>query len=544
MTIVIGGAWPYANGSLHLGHVTALLPGDILARYYRQKGEQVLYVSGSDCNGTPISIRAAQENTTTEAIANHYHDEFTRCFNDLGFTYDLYTRTDAEHHHESVKALFLQLLANNFLYKKKIEQAYCETDKQFLPDRFVEGICPNCGAKARGDQCDNCSEILDPLDLIDKRCKICGNEPVIRETEHFYFTFSQFQGRLESYLAEAKVEKRWRDNAIGLTERYLAEGVPDRAVTRDLPNGIDVPVPGFEGKKIYVWIEAVAGYLTASLEWAKEHQIAIEDLWNEETISYYVHGKDNIPFHTVIWPAILMGIGAKALPTHIVSNEYLTLEKRKLSTSLNWAVWVPYILSRYDADSIRYFLTINAPENRDTDFSWREFIYSHNGELLGAYGNFVNRTLKFIEKSFSCQVPQAEVDSDIRKQTTQLFNEAGTLIEAGHFKQALETIFEYVRGANRYFDEQQPWLQVKENVEDGNRTLATCVYIIANLGQLLHPFLPFSAEKIRNMLGINDMMWHEQVELPAIIQDVTPLFERLDVERIDEEYQKLVRDSF
>ena len=273
------------------------------------------------------------------------------------------------------------------------------------------------------------------------------------------------------------------------------------------------------------------------MEWAKEHQIAIEDLWNEETISYYVHGKDNIPFHTVIWPAILMGVGSKALPTHIVSNEYLTLEKRKLSTSQNWAVWVPYILSRYDADSIRYFLTMNAPENRDTDFSWREFIYSHNGELLGAYGNFVNRTLKFIEKSFACQVPQAEVDSDIRKQTVQLFNEAGVLIEGGHFKQALESIFEYIRGANRYFDEQQPWLQVKENVEAGNRTLATCVYIIANLGQLLHPFLPFSAKKVRNMLGIKEMMWHEQVDLPKLIQEVTPLFERLDIERIDEEYQ-------
>ena len=376
MTIVIGGAWPYANGSLHLGHVAALLPGDILARYFRQKGEKVLYVSGSDCNGTPISIRANQEKTSTEEIANRYHQEFTECFQKLGFTYDLYTRTDAKHHHQSVQNIFFQLLENGFLYTKKIEQAYCERDQQFLPDRFVEGVCPNCGAKARGDQCDNCAAILDPLDLLEKKCKICGNEPIIRETEHFYFSFSQFQHQLESFVASAEQEQRWRENAISLTKRYLQEGLPDRAVTRDLPNGVDVPVVGFEGKKIYVWIEAVAGYLTASIEWAKQHGEQIDHLWNNETISYYVHGKDNIPFHTVIWPAILLGIKNKALPTRIISNEYLTLEKRKLSTSQNWAVWVPYIIERYDADSIRYFLTVNAPENRDTDFSWREFIYN------------------------------------------------------------------------------------------------------------------------------------------------------------------------
>lgn len=543
MTIVIGGAWPYANGSLHLGHIAALLPGDILARYYRQKGENVLYVSGSDCNGTPISIRAAQENTTTEAIADHYHAEFTQCFRDLGFTYDMYTRTDASNHHEAVQAIFLQLLANGHLYKKKIEQAYCETDKQFLPDRFVEGICPSCGAKARGDQCDHCSTILDPLDLIDKRCKICGNEPKIRETEHFYFAFSQFQERLATYLADAKADGRWRENAIGLTERYLAEGVPDRAVTRDLPNGVDVPVAGFEGKKIYVWIEAVAGYLTASMEWANQHDVAIEDLWNEETISYYVHGKDNIPFHSIIWPAILMGVNQKALPTHIVSNEYLTLEKRKLSTSQNWAVWVPYILSKYDADTIRYFLTMNAPENRDTDFSWREFIYSHNGELLGAYGNFVNRTLKFLEKSFNSKVPQVSVDKNVKERTVKLFVDAGQQIEGGHFKQALEGIFEYIRAANRYFDEQQPWIQVKESPATGDVTLATCVYIIGNLGQLLQPFLPFSAERIRDMLGIKKVVWGEQLELPLAIGEVVTLFERIDVAVIEEEYNKLVDGS-
>ncbi|UNJ81359.1 methionine--tRNA ligase [Metabacillus dongyingensis] len=539
MTIFIGGAWPYANGSLHLGHVAALLPGDILARYYRQKGEKVLYVSGSDCNGTPISIRANQENTTTEAIANRYHEEFVESFQKLGFSYDLYTRTDAEHHHKSVQTIFLKLLENGYLYKKTIEQAYCETDHQFLPDRFVEGICPNCGAKARGDQCDNCSAILDPLDLIDKRCKICGNQPAIKETVHFYFSFSHFQKQLETFVGKAQQENRWRENAISLTTRYLKEGVLDRAVTRDLPNGVEVPISGFEGKKIYVWIEAVAGYLTASIEWAEQNNENIEDWWNKDTISYYIHGKDNIPFHTIIWPSILMGINNPALPAHIISNEYLTLEKRKLSTSQNWAVWVPYILERYDADSIRYFLTINAPENRDTDFSWREFVYSHNSELLGAYGNFVNRTLKFIEKSYDGKTPEGKVNLKIKAKIGQLYEEVDSLIINGHLKKSLEKIFEFVRYANKYFDEQKPWVQIKEEKSLCDNTMANCIYIISNLAQLLNPFLPFSSHEVKNMLRLSELKW-EEIELSNIVlKDIKPLFERIEKERIEEELENL-----
>lgn len=543
MTIFIGGAWPYANGSLHLGHIAALLPGDILARHYRQKGEKVLYVSGSDCNGTPISIRANQENTTTEAIANRYHKEFTESFSKLGFTYDLYTRTDAEHHHKSVQEIFLKLLENGYLYKKTIEQAYCETDQQFLSDRFVEGLCPNCGAKARGDQCDHCSAILDPLDLLEKRCKICGNQPTIKETEHFYFSLSHFQKRLEALVEEAEQENRWRGNAIALTSRYLKDGVPDRAATRDLPNGVDVPIPGFDGKKIYVWIEAVAGYLTASKEWAKQYNEKIEDFWNKETTSYYIHGKDNIPFHSIIWPSILMGTDNPVLPTHIISNEYLTLEKRKISTSQNWAVWVPDMLERYDADSIRYFLTINAPENRDTDFSWREFIYSHNSELLGAYGNFVNRTLKFIEKSYASTSPLGKIESETKVKVEVLYKEVGCLLRKGQFKKPLEQIFEFVRYANKYFDELKPWIQIKEDKPSCDKTMANCVYIIANLAQLLNPFLPFSSEKIKVMLGLEELKWEEIEILSFPLREIKPLFERIDVGRIEEELERLTKEA-
>lgn len=539
MTILIGGAWPYANGSLHLGHIAALLPGDILARYYRQKGEKVLYISGSDCNGTPISIRAKEEKSTIKAIADRYNDEFEEVFDKLGFTYDLYTRTDAVHHHKAVQKIFLTLLENGYLYKKKIEQAFCQRDKQFLPDRYVEGICPNCGAKARGDQCDKCSKILDPVDLLDKRCKICGTEPIIKETEHFYFSFSHLQEKLKAYTEKAEQEKRWRENAINLTRRYLGEGLPDRAVTRDLPNGVDVPVEGFEGKKIYVWIEAVAGYLTASIEWAEKNGENWRDWWNENTISYYIHGKDNIPFHTVIWPAILLGINNPALPTHILSNEYLTLEKRKLSTSQNWAVWMPELLQRYNPDSVRYFLTINAPENRDTDFSWREFIYSHNSELLGAFGNFVNRTLKFIEKYYGEEIPQVGIDLVIHEKTKGLYDVVGALIEMGHFKKAMETIFDYVRFANRYFDERKPWLQIDEEVEQCKQTVATCVLIIQNLAQILQPFLPFATDKIKAMLDIKETVWTVQCKLVEKVKFIQPLYERLDVKLIEEEIVRL-----
>jgi methionyl-tRNA synthetase len=544
MNVFIGGAWPYANGSLHIGHIASLLPGDILARYYRLKGANVLYVSGSDCNGTPIAIRAKQEGVSVKEIADRYHHEFQTCFQQLGFTYDCYTRTDSKHHHEMVQQIFLELLDKGFIYKKQVKQTYCETCEQFLPDRYVEGICPNCGKHARGDQCDYCSTILDPADLLEKTCKLCGNPPSLKDTEHFYFALSKFQKKLEAYVKDAKQNGTWRENAIQLTERYLKEGLQDRAVSRDLPVGVNIPVKGYADKKIYVWIEAVSGYYSASRQWTKETGNDDSLFWHENTKTYYVHGKDNIPFHTIIWPAILLGINNKALPKHIVSNEYLTLEKKKISTSKNWAVWVPDLLERYHPDSIRYFLTINAPENRDTDFSWREFIYSHNGELLGAYGNFINRTLKFVEKYYDGVIPQGEADSIIREKLDSLYDEVGNLIETAHLKQALEEIFAFVRFANKYFDEKEPWKQKKENKALCDATIYNCVHMITNLAQILSPFLPFSSDKIKEMLFIAEWKW-EQISISSAqkINSVTPLFERVDIKRIDEELRNLTTNA-
>ncbi|UNC92088.1 methionine--tRNA ligase [Candidatus Contubernalis alkaliaceticus] len=537
MNILIGGAWPYANGSLHLGHIAALLPGDILARYYRLTGKNILYVSGSDCHGTPIAIRARQEKVSPKEIADRYHEEFVECFQKLGFSYDLYTRTDQEYHHRLVQQLFLTLLEKGLIYPKTIKQTYCITCEQFLPDRFVEGICPYCFNQARGDQCDNCSAILDPIDLKDKKCSLCGSSPSVRDTEHFYLALSKFQRDLEEYLNS---HDDWRENALQLTKRYLREGLQDRAVTRDLTWGIDVPLKGFEGKKIYVWIEAVWGYFTAARRWCELKGVPWETYWRGDVTAFYVHGKDNIPFHTLILPALLKGYDDLHVPDQIISSEYLTIEGRKLSTSSNWAVWVPYILQNYHPDSIRYYLTINGPEKRDSDFSWREFIYSHNGELLGAFGNLVNRSLVFIHKSFEGKVPEGTVNKEIHSQIDVLYRQTGNKIESGEFKGALEQIFQFIRKSNKYFDERQPWVTIKQNPSDCADTIYTCVQIIANLSNLLSPFIPFSSKKIREFLSIPENTWQYTAVSPLQpVNQVEILFQRINKKRIEEEVNKL-----
>jgi len=349
----------------------------------------------------------------------------------------------------------------------------------------------------------------------------------------------KFEEPLKQLVEEARRNSFWRDNAIQLSERYIEEGLKDRAVSRDLPVGISVPVQGYEEKKIYVWIEAVSGYFSASKKWALDTGSDDEEFWRKEAVSYYVHGKDNIPFHTIIWPAILLGIHQQKLPDHIVSNEYLTLEKKKISTSRNWAVWVPDILERYHPDSIRYFLTINAPENRDTDFSWREFIYSHNSELLGGYGNLVNRTLKFINKYYRSEIPQSSIDPTIKNKISFVYDTAGKLIEAGQFKRALEEIFELVRFTNKYFDVQKPWKQIVEDEAGCGHTILNCTVMIVNLAQLLAPFLPFSSKQVNGMLGQEELHWNYIDSVPHEIGEVIPLFERIDLSVIEREIERL-----
>lgn len=549
--ILVGGAWPYANGSLHIGHIAGLLPGDVIARYHRAKGDNVYFVSGSDCHGTPVELRAKREHRPPEEISNHYHEEFCECFEKLGFSYDLYTKTSDERHKEFVRDFHRALYESPYVYEKETPQAYCEHCNTFLADRFVTGICPACGADTRGDQCDTCGLVLEPENLLSPICAICGEKISFRKTKHLYIAISKLEKELRNLV---ETHPNWRKNAITFSRRYLDEGLRDRALTRDLEWGIEVPKKGYEGKKIYIWAENVLGYLSASRVVTEERNtgsagdvdsVADRDfleLWGDGAKHYYVHGKDNIPFHTIILPSLLLAHGGGYhLPDEIISSEYLTLEGRKISTSQNYAIWVKDIVERYDADSIRYYFLSNGPEKRDADFSWREYVNCHNGELLGAYGNFINRSLTFINKYLKGIVPEGIWEPSIKQDIELLYIETGKRIEKGNVRDAIGEIFAFIRKSNKYFDTKQPWITRNTDAKACGNTLYNCVQIIANLAVLLYPFLPFSSEKVCNWLDIKNEWKIQQVSAGFRLPEIQILFERLDKKIIDEETEKLTQ---
>lgn len=530
MNVFIGGAWPYANGSLHVGHLAALLPGDVIARYHRKKGDKVLYVSGSDCHGTPISVRAQKEGIEPYEITDKYHSEFKDCFERLGFSYDLYWRTDDDFHKSRVKDIINVLYSRGYIYEKEIEQVYCQKCQLFLPDRYVEGICPICGQQANGDQCDNCQSLLEPTDLIERKCKSCGSSPVVKPSKQLYFALSSLEEELRDYVNQYR--DQWRVNAVNSATRYITDGLRDRAITRDLPWGVDVPIHGYEDKKIYVWIDAVLGYLTTSILLGGKQDFNYLEYWNEETISYYVHGKDNIPFHTVILPALLKAIDIDSLPQRILSSEYVTIEGKKISTSNNWAIWVKDLISKYNPDVIRYILLANGPEKRDADFSYRELITLNNADLVGSYGNLINRTLVFIKKSYDGEIKKVILNKELSNTINSLYEEVGHHIEEGKFKKALNIIFNQIRWSNKYFDSNKPWLVIKDDSKTCYNILYNCVYSIANIANLLEPFLPQSSKEVREILSLEDEAWHP-IDVPdSKLGELQVLFTRLDIDNL------------
>ena len=535
--VLIGGAWPYANGSLHIGHIAGLLPGDVLARYHRAIGDDVYFVSGSDCHGTPVAIRAKQENRTPREISDLYHEEFVECFRALGFSYEEYTKTSAEEHKSFIKEFHSKLYESEYVYEKEVPQAYCTCCDTFLADRFVLGKCPKCGEDTRGDQCDACGTVLEPENLLEPICAVCRSEITFKPSKHLYIAISKLEKELRALVDE---NKEWRKNAVAFTNRYIEEGLRDRALTRDLDWGIDVPKDGYEEKSIYIWAENVLGYLSASKTAAERKGTSFEELWGKGAKHYYVHGKDNIPFHTIILPALLLANGdGWHLPDQIVSSEYLTLEGKKISTSKNYAIWIKDLIGKYEPDSIRYFFIANGPEKKDADFSWREYINSHNGELLGAYGNFVNRSLAFIGKYWDGVVPQGALNPETEQKIAALYEHVGKQIEEGAFKDALDEIFEFVRSANKFFDSEQPWITRTTDDVKCQDTLYQCVQIIANLSVLLAPFLPFSSEKVSKWLSI-DLDWtKKQISAGYKLSETEILFQRIDKKVIEEESGKL-----
>jgi methionyl-tRNA synthetase len=553
--IFIGVAWPYANGPLHLGHVAGCyLAADIFARYHRLKGNEVLMVSGSDSHGTPITVRADQEGISPQEVLDRYHAQFLQTWERLGITFDLFTSTHTENHQRIVHDIFRVLRESGYIYTDFMLLAYCPSCQRFLPDRYVEGTCPHCGYnRARGDQCDNCGRTLDPKDLVEPRCVICGAVPEFRESEHFFLKLSAFQEPLLEWIRQ---QTHWRSNVLNSTRSFLEGGLRDRAITRDLSWGVPIPIEGYEGKRIYVWFEAVIGYLSAAVEWSK--QAGVPDKWEEfwkdpSTRSYYFIGKDNSPFHSIIWPAMLMGYGNSLnLPYDVPANEFLGLENRKFSTSQNWAVWVPDYLERYDPDPLRYLLSINMPETGDTDFSWSEFVRRNNEELVATYGNLVNRVLSFTYRNFDGQVPTPDELDEAHQEILRIARSTTEKVDDHlyhtRFKAAIAQAFSLAQEANRYLDAKAPWRSIKTNQQDAATTLWVAIRVINCLKIILSPFLPFSSQQLHEFLGfegrVEEDKWDfdrlmEAVQAGNALRQPRPLYTKLDPQVVEEETQRL-----
>ncbi len=532
--IFIGGAWPYANYFMHIGHLAALLPGDVIGRYYRKAGADVIYASGSDCHGTPITLKAEKLKENPQTIATYYDDKFRKTFLELGFQYDLYTNTMNSFHHKKVQEFLLKMKENGYLYEKEIDEDFCECCNKFVADREIVGKCPICGAECTGDQCDSCLTALTPDMILDKKCKICGKPTVVKKNKHIYFKLSALQDKVKKYVEENK--ESWRPTAVNETNKYLEQGLKDRAITRDLTWGIKVPFEGYENKRLYVWIEAVLGYLTAGEQAAENLGIDFNKfIRDEKTVSYYSHGKDNIVFHTIILPALIMAIDdTMNKPNRIISCEYINVNNEKMSKSKGNLTTVDTLLSNFDSDSIRYYFTFNNPERKDASFSLDDFIATHNKMIVGGYGNFVNRNLAFLVKKFDGVLPKLSLDAEVEEETIRAYNKIGNLIEKGELKTASLEAYFYVQFANKYYDKNTPWILANTDKESFDKITSNCLYMIANIANIFDPFMPKSSGKVRDLLKISEKKWKPiNYDSSVKLQEVSILFNRIDPNNVD-----------
>jgi len=540
-------AWPYAKSSTHVGQIVgAYLPADTFARYHRLAGNHVLMVSGSDEHGTPILVDAEREGINPREFVARYHRQICEVWDRLGISWDLYTETGTANHYRITQDFFLKLYEKGYIFKDTMQSPYCPTDRRFLPDRYIEGTCPNCGyTGARGDQCDNCGHTLDPVDLINPRCRLCGSKESaleIRPTDHFFLDLPKLQEPLLAWLSDGK--EYWRPNTLDFALSWLKEGLRPRAITRDLDWGVPIPLEGYDDKRIYVWFDAVIGYLSATVEWAERR--GTPDAWklwwepgkaDPPVKSYYFIGKDNIPFHAIIWPAMLIGYGDRVLPHDVPANEFMTMSGSKASSSRGNVIWTRDVLDRFGADALRYYLSATAPEGRDTNFTFEELIRRNNDELVAAYGNVVHRTLTFVQSKFGGVVPQPqklrEADREILAEVDGSFSVVGHNIANCHFKDGLNAAMGVARAANRYFDEQAPWKQIKTDREGAATTIYVMLQILSGLHVMLSPYLPFSAQTLHQYLGFEGEVsagrWHIY-EVPAgrALPSPAPLFPKLE----------------
>jgi methionyl-tRNA synthetase len=583
-------AWPYANGPRHIGHVSGFgIPSDVFSRYMRMAGHEVLMISGTDEHGTPILVEAEKEGVTPRELADRYNRVIVEDFHALGLSYDLFTRTTTRNHYAVAQELFRTVHANGYMIAQTTVGAISPSTGRTLPDRYIEGTCPICGYdSARGDQCDNCGNQLDPVDLINPRSRLNGETPDFVETEHFFLDLPALAKALGEWLS---TRTDWRPNVLKFSLNLLDDLRP-RAMTRDIDWGIPVPLPGWEdnpNKRLYVWFDAVIGYLSASIEWAR--RTGDEDAWRRwwsadaDARSYYFMGKDNITFHSQIWPAELLGYngegekggkpgqyGKLALPTEVVSSEYLTMEGRKFSSSRRVVIYVRDFLSRYDADALRYFIAVAGPESTDTDFTWSEFLRRNNDELVAGWGNLVNRSIAMASKNFGAipaAGPLTDADRTLLATAKAAFDTVGGLIARQRLKAAITEAMRVVGDANKYLSDQAPW-KIKDDPERLGTILHVALQVVSDCNVLLTPFLPHSAQKIHELLGgtgvhapmpeiheVSDLdggpgypiltgdysvgaRWESvPLEVGRALQPPKPVFKKLDPSIVDEELARL-----
>ena len=540
--IFISCALPYANGPCHLGHIrSTYLPADIYARYNRMIGNDVLMVCATDEHGTPIAVKADKENKKPIEISKRYHDMIVRDVESMNISLDNFTRTTDEAHYEIASNFFKTLYDKGYIYREDIQQLYCPNCNKFLPDRYVEGLCPDCGSDARGDHCEKCGKALEPTELDEPHCITCGTTPIIKDTFQYAFKLSEFEDELKNYIDS---NDNLPANVKNYATNWLKEGLNDWILTRDMDWGIPVPLSEAQGKVLYVWIEAFLGYISSASQWSKQTGIKWEDYWND----YVVHfiGKDIIYHHSIFWPGLLTAYGCK-LPDMIYAGEFLSLEGEKMSTSKNWVIWIDDFVKDYDPDLLRYYLTINAPLNKDSDFSWDDFQRRNNDELADVVGNFLHRTFVFTKKYFDSKIPEyvnpSAEDEEFKKAIEELPDKAGKYISDYEFREALLEIFKVAKKGNKYFNDQEPWNAVKNDMQKAANCLYLSNQLAKTLAYTLKPFLPTKADKIAEVMNIATIdVWNDaKVALPSghKINKAKPLFKKIEDKEIKNQKDKL-----
>lgn len=540
-------ALPYANGPVHIGHLAGVyVPADIYVRYLRKKGEDVAFIGGSDEHGVPITIKAQKEGVTPQDIVDRYHKIIKDSFEELGISFDIYSRTSSKTHHELSSAFFKKLYGEGKFIEKTSMQFYDEKAGQFLADRYIVGKCPHCGnERAYGDQCEACGTSLNATDLIDPVSAITGNKPELKETKHWYLPLDQYEGWLKEWILEE--HKEWKPNVYGQCKSWLDNGLQPRAVTRDLDWGVPVPIEGAEGKVLYVWFDAPIGYISATKDLTPEW----EKYWKDpETRMIHFIGKDNIVFHCIIFPAMLKADGSYILPDNVPANEFLNLEGDKISTSRNWAVWLHEYLVEFPGkqDVLRYVLTANAPETKDNDFTWKDFQTRNNSELVAIYGNFINRTLVLTQKYFANRVPErgelTDYDKEVLAEIPQIVERVEKSLETFHFRDALKEAMNLARLGNKYLADTEPWKVIKTDEGRVKTILNICLQISANLSTLMEPFMPFSSQKLREFMNIDVIDWGKMGDgvIPAghELGEAGLLFEKIEDATIQAQIDKLL----